>query len=74
MSTAPVTAVFITLGNNADLGIDHKGDLIVRTTYNHGPKPDQQLNLGRATRKRISDIQDYLERLKSFAIEEGNNS
>lgn len=51
------TSIFITLGGGARLSLTREDDLIVEDDF-------VRFSLGRATKQRISNIQEYLERLK----------
>lgn len=59
-------AVFISLGNDADIGITDEGQLILQKTYRG--TPIQTFGLGRATEDRINQLQEYLGRLKCHAV------
>lgn len=56
--------VFITLGSGQDLGISHEGHLILIDYTGY------EIDLGRATARRIELMQEYIGRLKCFAVEE----
>lgn len=67
MSEAFRGGVYISLGGGKDLGIDGYGDLrIVSKNLGQGQKVT---SLGRATKKRIEALQEYLERLKTHAVD-----
>ncbi len=58
----------ITLGNQTDLAITLGNDLIIKQEY--APGLSHRINLGRCTKKRIEDLQEYLGRLKCHAVSE----
>lgn len=60
-------AVYISLGNGRDLGIDGYGEL--RIVNRNAPRGSQVTSLGVATKKRIADIQEYLNRLAIHAVD-----
>lgn len=57
-------AVFIGLGHGVGFGITHGNNLVI------GSMDGPQTNLGRCTRKRIQELQDYLGRLAIHAVPE----
>jgi hypothetical protein len=60
-------AVYITLGNGVDLGIDPYGEL--RIVQRTGMAHHRVTPLGMATKKRINEIKDYLDRLMIHAVD-----
>jgi len=58
------SAVFITLGNGADLGIDKNQNLVMEKRH-HG-QVTERIALGRATTRNIETLRECLERLKVF--------
>jgi hypothetical protein len=59
--------VGVSLGNANQVGIDQNGDL---SLIHDGPKSKHRFNLGRATKRRITNLQEYLGRLVIHAPEE----
>ncbi len=64
-------AIFITLGQGADLGIESRHDnefLILRQPHPEHPHVMVETNLGLATTKRMDDLIKCIERLKVHTI------
>lgn len=61
-------SVAISLGQNIAFAITNENNLIAHHEYS--PGLSHAIPLGRATKKRLSDLQDYLERLKIHAVPE----
>ena len=57
-------SIYISLGSGQDLGITDGGHLVMIDYTGY------RIDLGRATKKRIDMIQEYIERLKIHAVEE----
>lgn len=58
-------SIFISMGGRKSIGITHKGDLaIVHSESGNGM---EHLLLGKATKEHLSNLQEYLERLKVHA-------
>lgn len=66
MSLRPLR-IAITCGNGVELGVTTVDDLIIQT-QDTGFHVDR-IHLGRMTRKRIEELQSYLERLKIHAVD-----
>jgi hypothetical protein len=62
-------AILITLGGMVELWINGNDHLIVVQKDEAG-NIDKAIDLGLATRKRLDNLQDYLERLKVHAVAE----
>jgi hypothetical protein len=60
-------AVAVSLGNGNYIGIDENNDL---SLIHDTTRSKYRFNLGPATRKRIDNLQEYLERLKCHAVAE----
>lgn len=60
----PDVQIYISLGGDVDLGITNDDHLVLAdyTAY--------RVDLGKATVKRIEQLQEYFERLKIHAVEE----
>jgi hypothetical protein len=59
--------VAVSLGNANQIGIDQNGDL---SLIHDGSKSKHRFNLGKATKRRIENLQEYLGRLIVHAVEE----
>ena len=65
-------AIFITLGQGAELGIEERHDnelLLLRQPHPEHPNVMVETNLGLATNKRMDDLIKCIERLKNHAIQ-----
>lgn len=61
-------AVYISLGDNVDLGITSDGRLVVQKTDQAG-RLYERIFLGNATKQRIEAVGAYLDRLKIHAVD-----
>ena len=65
-------AIFITLGQGAELGIEERHDnelLLLRQPHPEYPNVMAETNLGLATNKRMDDLIKCIERLKVHATQ-----
>ena len=65
-------AIFITLGQGAELGIEERHDnelLLLRQPHPEHPNVMVETNLGLATNTRMDDLIKCIERLKIHAIQ-----
>lgn len=62
-------SVAISLGKDIAFAITNENNLICHHVYAH-PNLAHSIPLGRCTKRRIEELQEYLERLKCHAVEE----
>ncbi|WP_421991700.1 hypothetical protein [Roseococcus sp.] len=57
-----MSSVWITIGRDSDISINADGELVVQRAF--VGKVLERVSLGKATKKRIEELQSYLEQLK----------